>query len=628
MIPIDVVVAICLVVCTASNSHAQLADARTPAGRATLSLDDLQSNSPRPSPKFLSPPVVAQGVPEFEQLAAPERRESDVDRATLGTPVPSAAARERVARYVVERVDPQLTLDVQLGRPAILRFKQAPFRDQVADPNVVDLLNVTESEYSVNGTQLGSTVINFWFENPEAAGGQEVLSYVVRVLDDPETARRYELLLAQVEEDINRAFPNSVVQLSYVGSQVVVRGQAKDVEDATQILRIVARSIPRDESLDSPFSPDEFFLGNPDAAAVIEAGGLTGLLEGQTASGVNSARINNRIVNLLEIAGVHQVMLKVTVAEVNRSALRRASANMIALFGDSAAFASFGSLMRLAEGAFEDMGGVGGTLIVDRGEFDLIMNFLKTHQLAKALAEPTLTTLNGQRANFQVGGSFPVPDNGLSGEGNVGGVNFVGGQSVRFIPFGVQLNFTPTVTDHNRIRLQLQTSVSTRDESTGALIGDTEVSGLNERQFTNVVELREGETLALAGLIQNNLGGESDRVPFLGDVPFLGRFFSQDRTSYDEQELIVLVTPYLVNPIDATCQPLALPGSDYFEPDDLEFFLRGSLTGHIAEDYRTPIRTDVHKMKAFRRLEQEWIIGQPGHSNGLMCPPIPIPAGQ
>ncbi|WP_197441053.1 type II and III secretion system protein family protein [Thalassoglobus neptunius] len=620
-----VVVAVCLVLLFSLHSDAQDVGGVNSPGRATL-LPFSEFSDAESEPQFPTQPVLAQGDSATERLPSPDLRPLRLDRPDLGTPRPNAAAQERASRYVVDRVDPQLTLDVQIGRPVILQFKQTPFRDQVADPNVVDALNVTETEYSINGKQLGSTVLNFWFQNPEASGGQEVLSYLVRVQEDPETARRFEVLLARIEREINRAFPNSVVRLSYVGSQVVVRGQAKGIEDATQILRIVARSIPEEEGLDSPFSPDEFFLGNADAGAIIDSGGLTGLLDGDTASGVNSARINGRVVNLLEIAGVHQVMLKVTIAEVNRSAVRRASANLIALFGDSAAFTSFGSLMRIAGGAFENPGGAGGTFVVDRGDFDLILNFLKTHQLAKSLAEPTLTTLNGQRANFQVGGSFPVPDNGLNGEENVGGVNFVGGQSVRFVPFGVQLSFTPVVTDHDRIRLQLATSVSTRDEATGALIGDTEVSGLNERQFTNVVELREGQTLALAGLIQNNLGGDSDRVPFVGDIPYVGRLFSQDRTSQDEQELIVLVTPYLVNPVDATCQPLALPGSDYFEPDDVEFFLRGNLTGHVAEDYRSSIRTDIYKMKAFRRLEQELIIGQPGHSNGLLCPPVARPS--
>lgn len=169
--------------------------------------------------------------------------------------------------------------------------------------------------------------------------------------------------------------------------------------------------------------------------------------------------------------------------------------------------------------------------------------------------------------------------------------------------------------------------MSTRNESIGTTIGGTgsTVPGLNTRDFQTTVELREGQTLAIAGLIQSNLGASSDRIPFAGDVPFLGRLFSSDNTSYDEQELVVLVTPYLVSPIEAGHELPPLPGSDYFEPDDLEFFLKGSITGHFAEDFRSPARTDMSKIKAYRRLEQELIIGQPGHSNGLLCPPVQTP---
>ena len=296
-------------------------------------------------------------------------------------------------------------------------------------------------------------------------------------------------------------------------------------------------------------------------------------------------------------------MLKVTVAEVNRSASRAIGANLE--FGSAGDAARFFTSLGAPTG--------GASFVVNRGDFDLAIRALKEMNLARSLAEPTLTTLNGQEANFNVGGSFPVPV--------VTGQTAAGLQGVEFQEYGVQLNFVPIVTDHDRIRLTLRANVSTRDESAGTQFGESDVPGLNSRTFQNTVELREGETIAVAGLIQTNLGSRSRRMPFLGDLPFVNRLFSNDGTSYDEQELIVLVTPYLVNPVDSKTTPLALPGSDYYEPDDVEFFLKGSLTGHLDEDYRSPVRTDIHKMKAFRRCEQKMIIGQPGHSNGLLCPP-------
>ena len=146
------------------------------------------------------------------------------------------------------------------------------------------------------------------------------------------------------------------------------------------------------------------------------------------------------------------------------------------------------------------------------------------------------------------------------------------------------------------------------------------MAGLNTRNFTTTVELREGTTLAVGGLIQSNLGGTSSRIPLAGDVPFLGRVFSSDTTAYDEQELIVLVTPYLVAPVEDGPESLPLPGSDYFEPDDFEFFLQGRLEGHRAEDFRSPARTDLERIRAFRKLEQQYFIGHPGHSNAVFVP--------
>src|SRR5205085_10926860 len=133
-----------------------------------------------------------------------------------------------------------------------------------------------------------------------------------------------------------------------------------------------------------------------------------------------------------------------------------------------------------------------------------------------SLAEPNLVTMNGQTANFQAGGQFPVPV--------VTGFTTAGLQGVNFIPFGVQLSFTPYITDRDRIRLVMSAEVSSRDLSAGNItIGGAAVPNLSTRNFQTTVELREGQTLAVAGLIQNNLGAESHRVPFFGYIPFLGR---------------------------------------------------------------------------------------------------------
>ncbi|MEZ6066738.1 MAG: pilus assembly protein N-terminal domain-containing protein [Planctomycetaceae bacterium] len=541
-------------------------------------------------------------------------------------PAPDYRAERLAAENIAERIDPQLTIDLEVGRPMILRLKRPPVRDQVADPELLDVLEISESEYSLTAREPGATVLNFWFPSPTEPGATEVLTYLVRAADNQvaraRDVRREQLrdLLTDLELEINRAFPNSAVRLTQVGTQVLVRGQARDIEEANAILSIVTSNVPQYRR---PFDPANGVDGDaldPETAdgALVETqvqqtasqltpdGFLTETIT-TTAPNLtnNRAGRGNSIINLLEIGGVHQVMLKVTVAEVNRSAARSIGADLTLSGLDGVQLLT--NLLGPGGAA-----ATGASLIVNRADFDLVLNALKNLNLARSLAEPTLTTLNGQPANFQVGGSFPVPV--------VTGQTQNGLQGVQFQNFGVSLQFTPTVTDNDRIRLQLNAQVSTRDEAAGTQIGTANVPGLNQRQFSNTVELRAGQTLAVAGLIQNNLGANSNRVPWLGDMPYVGRIFSNDRTSYDEQELIVLVTPYLAGPIAEECRP-PLPGSDYFEPTDWEFFVKGRLDGRRAEDFRSPVRDTRRRIKAYRHVEQRYIIGGVGHSNGRSCPP-------
>ena len=587
-------------------------------------------NSPERSSLVMLPPVqaVATQSPVAQQTPVPQIRIVQEDRkpvstrrrATLLTTLPQEANTS--SKYILRQTTAQEELELQVGLPRILTFRQPPLRTYLpaTGTGVIALRYIDPNaphRIAIEPLSTGTTMLTMWFQNDDSPDGEEPVSWVVNVVDkdedivdppsDPGAGPRnqaFELQLKALEREVNYAFPNSSVQLSWVGSQVLLRGKAKDVEEATQIARIVSSSIPGDrQGLEEEFlrEIERFRL---DSELIQEAGSLAGALRGDNASGANQGRINNRVINLLEISGVHQVMLKVTVAEINRSASRAIGADLqIGSVGDAVRFFT---TLGPAAGA--------GSLVLDQNDFDLAITALKQLNLARSLAEPTLTTLNGQPANFNVGGSFPVPV--------VTGQTATGLQGVDFQNFGVQLQFVPVVTDGDRIRLTLQANVSTRDEASGAMVGNTNVPGLNSRNFSNTVELREGQTLAVAGLIQSNLGGTSSRVPFAGDIPGLGRLFSNDGTSYDEQELVILVTPYLVAPVtEEQAKRLPLPGSDYFEPDDIEFFLKGRLTGQLAEDYRSPVRTDLQKVKAFRRCEQQLIIGQPGHSNGLICPP-------
>jgi pilus assembly protein CpaC len=268
--------------------------------------------------------------------------------------------------------------------------------------------------------------------------------------------------------------------------------------------------------------------------------------------------------------------------------------------------------------------------MLDNGQVDLAINALRTLNLSRTLAEPTLVTLNGRSASFQAGGSFPVPV--------VTGATSTGLQGVSFVPFGVQVQFTPFIVDRDRVRLQVSAEVSTRDESLGTNIGGaqaaggTSVPGLNTRNFQSTVELREGQTLAVAGLVQNNFGNNTNRVPLWGDLPLIGATGGVNGTSSGEQELVILVTPELVHPLDCGMEP-PLPGSDVFEPTDVEFYLHNRLESRRSRDFRSSVRTDFHRLqRGEHSFEDLYIIGQSGyaHRHGAALEalhfPVPEPA--
>jgi pilus assembly protein CpaC len=241
--------------------------------------------------------------------------------------------------------------------------------------------------------------------------------------------------------------------------------------------------------------------------------------------------------------------------------------------------------------------GVNLPLMLDNGQIPVAINALRVLNLARSFAEPNLVTLNGRPARFQAGGQFPVPI--------ITGATFTGLQGVQFVPFGIQLSFIPVIIDRDRIRLSVQANVSTLSPATGTTIGGSSVSGLNTRNFSNTVELRKGQTLAVAGLIQNNMFGQSQRVPLLGDIPLLNRFFSVNSNSHGDQELVILVTPELVHPMEpGECLPL--PGSDLVEPDDIEFYLLGRMESRNQEDFRSPFRTDLARQARFYGIGEVW----------------------
>ena len=540
-------------------------------------------------------------------------------------PLPAVEVVKKSEQFVQGMIDPELPLNLVIGRPKVLQLAKAPKRIYVPDDEVIRteiIDNQSGREIAITGMRSGSTTLILWFDDPSSPSGQTTVSYLVRVFSDPILARPIESL----EDELNEKFPNSYIELDQIEDRMIVRGQTPDTIEMGQILQVLAGARGVSAGLIRPSDPVAettpvslaqalSFQDNQDPLVAEEAAAQ----RRRVIDPLALARAG--IINQLKVVGEQQVMLKVTVAEVNRNAARSIGLNFSV--DNNSGFTVFQSLVgNLAQtGGNTGVGRANVLASLDMGQVSLAVEALRRLNLSRTLAEPNLITMNGQPADFQAGGRFPVPviSSGAGGNGqNLQGVNFV--------PFGVQLQFTPYVQDRDVIRLQLNAEVSTRDESLGTAIGGnnsgTQVSGLNSRNFATTVKLKSGQTIAVAGLLQTNYGASSDRVPFWGDLPIIGATGGVNRTSSGEQELVILVTPYLVAPDDA-CDVGSLPGSDVHEPTDIEFYIANRLESRRSRDFRSSVRTDHARQKrAENCLPERYMIGQVGPTDRCYSMPV------
>jgi pilus assembly protein CpaC len=195
-----------------------------------------------------------------------------------------------------------------------------------------------------------------------------------------------------------------------------------------------------------------------------------------------------------------------------------------------------------------------------------IIDALKEDGLVKILAEPTLITLSGKSANFLAGGEFPVPV--PQGLGTVG---------IEYKPFGVGLIFTPTVLNKDKISIQVTPEVSELDFSTAVLIEGFVTPGITTRRASTTVELGDGQSFAIAGLLRETVLINVQKFPILGDIPILGALFQSKSFQKRKTELVIIVTPHLVKPLDMA--KVSLPTDFYVEPSATEFYLFGKVEG-------------------------------------------------
>lgn len=423
-------------------------------------------------------------------------------------------------------------ITVPLNRSVTVETSVEATRADVIAKSIADVQVISPTKMLITGENFGSTSVVLL--------GADSKQYVFEV--------SVELDLEKLNEALKGIDPQSNAKATSVLGNIVLVGSASSADRARRMTELAALFLP------------------------------TGA-EGRSATGVQ---------NHLEVAGEQQVLLKVTVAEVSRSAARELGVNGFLAgenFKDGFLVNQIGGINPINIGAAADslvtnnipfLTGAEGIPITGnptlslgfpRAQMQVFVRAMADNSLLSILAEPNLVAISGETATFLAGGEFPilVPQ----------GVDRV---TIEFKEFGVRMNFTPVVQGHQRIRLRVAPEVSELDFTAAVQFQGYTVPGLTTRSMETTVEMGSGQTIAIAGLLNEQVRGLASRVPGIGDVPILGALFRSVNFRRSLTELVVLVTPEIVAPLDAH-QKVRLPQDGRKDPTDLELYGLGLIEG-------------------------------------------------
>jgi pilus assembly protein CpaC len=347
---------------------------------------------------------------------------------------------------------------------------------------------------------------------------------------------------------------------------------------------------------------DESLSTQDSDRVILTQGGQTIL----TRNDFKTGRSGINVINLLKITGPQQVMLEVKFAEVSRKSGRDLQAGFAVrgLDKDFAGAVGTGTLPGGSAGPVADLGSLlvnlannAANIFVKVDDFSLVLNFLEGENLARTLAEPRLVTQSGQEASFLAGGEYPYPvDNGTDGI------------EIAFKEFGVGLKFTPIVNSDGMITMRVAPSVTDVVSTVETAAGLQPV--LSTRRTESTVQLRDGQTLAMAGLLKENMNNIVEKVPLLGDIPILGALFRSSSFREEKTDLIVAITPHLVKPVKEG--EVSFPGEFIKRPNRFEFYLEGRLEGRRSPEDRSAL--SEHSFAVAQSVSGGGLEGQFGHT--------------
>jgi len=426
-----------------------------------------------------------------------------------------------------------------LYKSSIVELDRKASRISVGSPDIADILILRSTQLYVLGKDIGTTNVLLWDK-------QDVLIGTLNV----EVTHDLESLKGKLHDIL----PDELVSVYSSQRNIVLTGTVSSVTAMNAAIQVADGYL---QQMSTAVDSQEFDADDSRSSREDKAVG--------------------EIVNLLKVGGGQTVMLEVKIAEVSRDEFRGWDTAFAAAWTGSSRFNPLGAAKDFVPGI---LGGpmnsdttLLGTFTSSSFKFDLALSAAKEKGLARVLAEPTLTTLTGSEANFLSGGSFPVPvPQGLQTV------------TIEYKSFGIQLTFLPIVLGSGHINLKLDVDVS---EITGeSQFGPT----LSNRTASSTVELKDGQTMGIAGLISENMRESIRKFPGLGDIPVLGQLFTSQQFQKGESELVIIVTPRLAKPIAP--KDIRLPTDSYIEANDWEFYLLGRMEGGGSKASQAPPAAD------------------------------------
>ncbi|MDJ1006956.1 MAG: type II and III secretion system protein family protein [Paracoccaceae bacterium] len=410
------------------------------------------------------------------------------------------------------------SLNVSMNRAVVVE-SEVPFAElSIANPGIADISTLSDRTIYVLGRAPGRTTLTLL--GPD---GRLITNVDVRVTPD----------VAEFKERLRQILPGEAIEVRTANDGIVLSGTVSSIQKLDRALDLANR-----------YAPD-------------------------------------RVSNLMMVGGTQQVMLKVRFSEMERSVAKGLNGGLASTFAgnDVAGNAGLGAGQLVPDTtlgtdeaaelllAGEAVGQFGIGFNLGNVAISALLEALETKGLVRTLAEPNLVALSGQEARFLAGGEYPIPVQDDDG-----------GISVEYKPFGIELRFTPRVVDGDLINLQLNAAVSAIDEDTSVSTSESiTINAFRRRETSTVVEMRDGESFAIAGLIEDDFSDAISQVPWLGDVPILGALFRSSSYQRRQSELVVIITAHLVTPTRG--EALAMPTDRVRIPTENELFLFGKTVG-------------------------------------------------